>query len=61
MATERQRPALRIPALSPICISGHSAALQMDLEQDDLCDEVIDVINGSEFVELSEGAQIAVV
>ena len=30
----------------------------MDLEQDDLADEVIDIINVTEFMELSEGAQI---
>ncbi len=30
----------------------------MGLEKDDLFDEVIDVINVSEFMELSEGAQI---
>lgn len=33
----------------------------MDLEQDDLFDEVIDIINVSEFMELSEGAQIVFV
>ncbi|MDW3214283.1 MAG: DsrE/DsrF/DrsH-like family protein [Ilumatobacteraceae bacterium] len=33
----------------------------MGLEQDDLFDEVLDVINVSEFMELSEGAQIVFV
>jgi peroxiredoxin family protein len=30
----------------------------MGLEQDDLFDEVVDIINVSQFMELSEGAQI---
>jgi peroxiredoxin family protein len=33
----------------------------MGLERDDLFDEVIDVINVSEFMELSAGAQIVFV
>lgn len=33
----------------------------MHLERDDLCDEVEDIINVSEFIELSDGAQIVFV
>ncbi len=37
------------------------SADMMDLDQDDLFDEVADIINVSEFMELSEGAQIVFV